>query len=168
MAGIHFLDLTRTINELLLDTELKEWFIKTPIGDMTTSAWRLRDKNSPLGSIVYQKFSSVEEVEDFADLFLKYIKECERYFWIRESDPRVQMEGFKKLNGHHLNASLRDNIALWAAHGIQTNNNDEIIYGVKRGEEMLAKVLSVNPNYSGKEMEELFIRILREKFKDII
>jgi hypothetical protein len=168
MAAIHFLDLTKTINELLLDTELQDHFIKRPIGDMTTSTWRLMDKNSPLGSIVYQKFSSIEEVEDFADIFMQYIKECERNFWIRESDPRVQMEGFKKLHGHHLNPSLRDNIALWAAHGIQTNNNDEIIYGIKRGEAMLAKILSINPNYDGKEIEELFIGILRDKFKDIL
>lgn len=148
-AQVVYTDLTQIIEGLLSDTELENSF-ENGVGNWQDEL-RIIEASGSL------KIASIEDVEDFTNSFFCRINEIEQKYWIPQSDPKIQMEGFKKLPGHWINSDLAQNIVLWVTHGLQTNNADEIKFGIERGEYILQ-----NTNYKSVTSMRL-IDILKDK-----
>lgn len=148
-VSVVYTDLTKIINDLLVDTELSDYF-ECGVG-LTEDELRVTKSNDTL------KIDQIDDVENFSVSFLDRIRMIEKLFWIPESNPISQMESFKKSVVFWKNSLLSQNIAMWVAEGIKENDVESVKYGLNRGSEALS------PKSHTFEMDKLLIHILKDK-----
>lgn len=149
-ASITYLDLTKIINSLLEDTELKDYF-QYGVG-ITKNDYKIIKDTSTM------KISSIDETKSFTDKLYERIKKIKENFYLPHSNTQKQIETFQtETSSYWFNGIPSQNIAICVSQGFINKDNEIIKTALQKDP------ASLSERSQSYEKDKLLITILKNK-----